>query len=146
MHRLQLKKKKEKLLIFFRRLGSLYNLSFTGHEILADKIIGLDSRRRKLLIVEESHNKYDANIIDLYQVKACKVKQTYLDVNAGEFKKNKIEEYLSAVALQLDFKNGATPIVLSFYKNISNSLQDIKELANKIKQWETVLSKMLPVG
>jgi hypothetical protein len=146
MYRLQLKKKKEKLLVFFRRLGSLYNLSFTGQEVLHDKIIGLDGWRRKLLIVEENHNRYDSSIIDLYQVAACKVKKTYSAINAGDFEKNKVEEYLNAVALQFDFKNGNTPVVLSFYKNISNSVQDIKELATKTKQWEAVLSKMLPVG
>ena len=67
MHHLELKKKKEKLFVFFSKLGSLYNLSFTGQEILRDKIIGLDGPRRKLLIVEESLNKYNSIIIDLYE-------------------------------------------------------------------------------
>jgi hypothetical protein len=143
MYRLQLKKKKEKLLVFFRRLASLYNLSFTVQEILHDKIIGLDRRRRKLLIVEENHNKYDSNVIDLYEVKACKVKRTYSAINARDFKKNKIEEYLNTIALQFEFKNGNTPVVLAFHKNMTNSVHGIKKVEMKTKHWEAMLSKML---
>jgi hypothetical protein len=48
------------------------------------------------------------------------------------------------IALQFDFKNGKAPVVLAFYKNITNSVHDIKELETKTKRWEAILSKMLP--
>jgi hypothetical protein len=143
MHQLQLKKKKEKLFVFFNKLGSLYHLSFTGQEILRDKIIGLDGARKKLLVVEDSLNKYNSIIIDLYEVCACKVKKIYSAINAGDLKNNTVEKYLTIMALQLDFKNGNSPVALTFYKNMTDSVHDIKRLEIKTKHWETMVSKML---
>jgi hypothetical protein len=143
MHHLQLKKKKEKLFVFFSKLGSLYNLSFTGHEILRDKIIGLDGPRRKLLIVEESLNKYNPLIIDLYEVCACTVKKIYSAINVGDLKNNTIEKYLITMALHFDFRNGNPPVMLPFYKNMTDSMHDIKRLETRTKHWERMLSKTL---
>lgn len=147
MHHLQLRKKKEKLLVFFSKLGSLYNLSFTGQEVLRNKIIGIDVPRRKLLIVEETLTKYNSIIIDLYGVCACKVKKTYSAIKSGDLRKNKIEKYLTTMALQFHFKNGNPPLAIIFHsKNMRNSISDIKKLENKTKRWEAMLSKMLPSG
>jgi hypothetical protein len=145
MHYTNLKKKIEQLLIFFRRLGSLHNLSFTNLEILRDKIIGLDARRRKLLIVQDNNHKYDSKIIDLYEVSTCRVKKIYSSVDSVSFKKNKIGEYLSAIAIEFDFKNGGTPVALVFYKDMNYPVNEMAELEYKTKNMEMTLSKMLSV-
>src|SRR5262245_47696349 len=79
------KKSTENMLVFFSRLGATYNLSFTGQEILRDKIIGLDGLRRKLLVVEQQDKKYNSQIIDLYEVETCKMKKIYAAINSDGF-------------------------------------------------------------
>lgn len=143
MHHKTLKKQEEQMLVLFSRLGSLYYLSFTSQEILHNKIIGLDGLRRKILIIEDHNHRYDFRFIDLYEVSACKVKKIYNDINAAGFKENKLEEYLNAIALEFDFKNGSTPVALEFYKGITHNVYEKSELETKAKQWEVMLSKML---
>jgi len=145
MHYTDLKKKIEQLLIFFRRLGSLHNLSFTDPEILRDKIIGLDIRRRKLLIVQDNNGKYDSTIIDLYEVSTCKVKKMYSSIDFVSFKKNKIREYLSTIAIEFVFKNGGTPVALVFCKDMNYPVNEMTELEYKAKNLEMMLSKILSV-
>ncbi len=140
----QIKKKKEQLLVFFRRLGSLYYLSFTNHEILHNKIIGLDEFRKKILIVEDNNHRYDSRFINLCEVKTCRIKKVYSAINAQDFTKNKLEKYLDAIALEFDFKNGNTPFVLKLYKDAVHNFYGMAEVENKIKRWEGMLSKMLP--
>ena len=143
MHYATLKNKIEQSLIFFRRLGSLHNFSFTNQQILRDKIIGLDERRKKLLIVEDNNDKYHSKIINLYELKACKVKKIYNAIHSVSFKKNRIEEYLNTIILQFDFKNNNTPFALVFYKDLNYSTHEMTELEYKTKYLETALSKML---
>jgi len=87
MNKVESKKRKEKMLVFFSNLGAAYNLSFTGQEIFSDKIIGLDGPRRKVLIEEENEKKYDSRFINLYEVHSCKVKKIYTEINGDDYKK-----------------------------------------------------------
>src|SRR5215831_20582139 len=101
----EIKMRKEKMIVFFDRIGDLYNLSFTGREILHNKVIGLDNVRRKLLVVEENINKYNSTLVDLYKVKTCSIKKIYNAINAGDLIKKKVEDFLHKIELHFDFKN-----------------------------------------
>ena len=37
------------------KLGSMFNLSFSSHELLDEKIFGVDGIKRKILVVEENN-------------------------------------------------------------------------------------------
>ena len=132
------------MLVFFSRLGATYNLSFTGQEILRDKIIGLDGLRRKVLVVEQQDKKYNSQIIDLYEVETCKMKKIYTAINSDGFKIDRIDDYLNCIALEFDFKTGKDSVAVLFYKDESHSVYEIAELETKTKHWEAMLSKMLP--
>jgi hypothetical protein len=144
MHNHQSKKGREKLLVFFSNMGAAYNLSFTGQEILYDKIIGLDEPRKKLLVVEENERKYDVCIINLYEVNSCKMKKNYTDMRRSDDKRDGLEDYLNSIALEFSFKNGKAPVAVSFYKIENHSVYQVPELEMKIKHWESTLSKILP--
>lgn len=144
MHHLKMKKKTEQMLVFFKRLGSLYYLSFTSHEILRNKIIGLDKLRKKILIIEDANYRYDSKFIDLCEVKACKLKKVYSSIQAEDFKSNKLEKYLSTIALEFNFKTENTPFAFEFYRDTTHSVYEMAELESKARQWETMLSKILP--
>jgi len=132
------------MLSFFKVAGTAHNLSFTGQEILRDKVIGLDGPKRKLLIVEENTEEYDTRIIYLDEVVACKVKKVYAAINSHEYKKNRPEEYLKSIALEFEFNTGGVPVMVLFYKNSVNSIYEIPELEARARHWATTLSKMLP--
>jgi hypothetical protein len=146
MYQHNLKKQEEQMLIVFNRLSSLYYLSFTSRDIFHNKIIGLDGLRRKILIIEDCDQRYDFRFIDLCEVKTCKLKKTYNSVNGNDSKKNILEEYLKVITLQFNFKSESPPVALEFYRNITNSIFNMAELEHKAKQWEALVSKMLPLA
>jgi len=137
--------RKEKLLAFFNRLGGLYNLSFTGKEILRNKIIGLDYLRKKLLVVEENSDKYKSTVIDLYKVKSCRTRKIYNPINAGDLIKKKVEDFLHKIELSFHFKNENDPFTVQFYSSIANNTHEQKKLEYRTKYWERMLSKMINV-
>lgn len=144
MNNYQLKKDNEKMLVFFSNLGAIYNLSFTGQEILQDKIIGLDGPRKKILVVEQQHKKYHSHLIDLYEVRSCKVKKMYTAIDSSGYEKNKLEDHLHSISLDFDFKTEKDPVAVFFYRYGSDSLFEMNNLEHKTKHWEAMLSKMLP--
>ena len=144
MHNKHIKARSNSMLSFFKTAGTAHNLSFTGQEILRDKVLGLDGLKRKLLIVEEKAEEYDTRIIYLDDVSACKVKKTYAAINSHEYRKNRPEEYLKSIALEFEFDTGETTVMILFYKNSVNSIYEIHELEARARHWATMLSKMLP--
>jgi hypothetical protein len=144
MHNKQIQARNNSILSFFKIAGTAHNLSFTGQEILRDKVIGLDGPHRKLLTVEENAGEYDTRVIYLDEVRACKVKKVYAAINSHEYKKNRPEEYLKSIALEFEFHTEGAPVLFLFYKNSANSIYEIPELEARAKHWAATLSKMLP--
>lgn len=129
--------KTEKLLRRFSELGTEYNLSFTGQEVLRNRIIGVDGLKGKVLFLEHSHTDPVYFIIDLIDVKGCRVSKRYGSSNAGN-----AEVYLHTIALEFDFIKGSHIVALPFYNHVSDSIQDATAMEAKAKSWEAVLSKM----
>ena len=143
MHNHQIKKRKNSILFFFKNIGAVHDLSFTGQEILRDKVLGLDGPKRKVLIVEEKSGEFDAQMIDLLDVSSCKVKKIYSAIHSNEYRKNRPEDYLKSIAIEFGFRSGKAPVSVFFYKNEQNSVYEIPELEARTKRWETMLSSML---
>lgn len=123
-------------------LGSKFNMSFSSHEVLGNKIMGLDGINKKLLVLEQTDGQNHSYIIDLDEVKAMSVKKIYSSIKAGELKKNRIEEFLKIIQLQFEFGNGKEDIVLPFYESEIDSIYDLPGLERKIMNWQLILSKM----
>jgi len=123
-------------------LGSKFNMSFSSHEVLGNKIMGLDGINKKLLILEQTNDQSHSYIIDLDEAKAITVKKIYSSIKAGELKKRRIEEFLKTIQLQFEFGNGKEDIVLPFYESEIDNSYDLPRLERKIKNWQMVLSKM----
>ena len=131
------------MLSFFKKVALVHNLSFTAQEIFRDLVLALDGPKRKLLIVEEKNKNYDTRIIDLSDVNTCKVKKTYAAIDINAYKRNKPEEYLSSISIELELRTNLSPFVIFFYRSDSNSIYEIKELETRARNWEVLLSKML---
>ena len=144
MHNYQLKARESSMLSFFKKVALVHNFSFTGQEVMRDTVIGLDGPKRKVLIVEEKKKNFDSHIIDLDEVASCKVKKVYAAIDINGYKQNRPEEYLRSIALEFEFRTNRGPVVAFFYRPETNSLYEIKELETRVRNWETMLSKMLP--
>lgn len=142
MHNTQIKQRKNSILFFFRNAGAAHNLSFTGQEILQDKVIGLDGPKRKLLIAEERSEEYEAQVIDLDDVRICKIKKVYAAINSHEYRKNRPEDYLRTIALEFEFKAGGPSRLVPFFKSELNSVYEIPELETRARNWATILSDL----
>ena len=123
-------------------LGSKFSMSFSSHEVLGNKIMGLDGINKKLLVLEQTDGQSQSYIIDLDEAKAISVRKIYSSIKAGELKKRRIEAFLKTIQLQFEFGNGKEDIVLPFYESKIDSIYDLPGLERKIKNWQMILSKM----
>lgn len=138
------KAKKMKQFLYLSEQGTKNDLRFSSQEVIGNKIIALDGRKRTLLLLEERDGRKLHHTIDLEEVESCTLKKIYNRINAGDLKRKKVEEFLSTIALQFDFKNKKQrPVVLNFYDRGTNYITELKPLEAKAKGWQTVLSKLL---
>ena len=128
--------------LYLSKWGSAFNLSFSSHEILSNKIIGLDGIKRKILVAEKNNESGRPYIIELTKVTAITVKKIYNSIKAGALKTRRIEEFLESILLQFEYANEKDAIVLPFYERKLNEIQDLRELEKKARNWQTILSKI----
>jgi len=124
------------------KLGSAFNLSFSSHDILSNKIIGLDGIKRKLLVAEKNNELARPYIIELANVNAITVKKIYNSIKAGELKARPIDEFLESIILQFEYGNEKDSIVLPFYERKINEIHDLPSLERKARIWQLILSKL----
>jgi hypothetical protein len=141
IHNNHKRKTMNSILKHFSQLGTENNLSFSSQEVLNHSILGLDGVNRKILVVTKEDEEYSSFIIDLNKVKNCTVKKVYGTIKSGDLKNNKLEQYLEKMVLHFEL-HGNLPVEIDFYKNSINHIFETKELENKARHWESILSKM----
>lgn len=124
------------------KLGSMFNLSFSSHELLGEKIFGVDGIKRKVLVVEEKNGSSSSYIIELDKVKSVSVKTVYDSIKPDDLRKKRLEEFLKTMQLQFEFEDGRDAVTLPFFENKKNSLADLPSLERKTKNWKMIFSKM----
>ncbi|WP_149697773.1 hypothetical protein [Chitinophaga sp. CF418] len=137
----------KRLLDYFSRLGSKYNLSFSSQEVLMNCIIGLDGVQRKLLVLNGINSgALTEHVIDLNQVSNCSVKKQYGHIHVNGLKQRKLEQYLENMTLHFKFMVEKQPADIQFFKQAENNISELSDLENKAEKWKVILSKMLPVS
>lgn len=124
-------------------LGSRLNLSFSSHDVIGDKIIGLDGMKKKLLIAQKNNVLNQSRIIELDEVKAISIKKVYNGIIAGALRKRSIGEFLKTMVIQFELKHKNELIILPFYESVINKLYDLTGLERKARNWQLMLSKMI---
>jgi hypothetical protein len=122
-------------------LGSKYNLSFSSHLAVGNKIIALDGSKRSLLIWDTGKEPDAAHIVELDKVTAVTIKKKYGSIASGELKYKSVEQFLQTIELQFEYANNE-PIALPFYNRITDSASDLKMLERNAKNWQMILSRM----
>jgi len=124
------------------KLGSMFNLSFSSHELLDEKIFGVDGIKRKILVVEENNGSNSSYIIELDKVKSISMKTVYDSIKPDELRKRRLDEFLKTIHLQFEFNDGRDAVALPFFENKKNDIADLPLLERKTKNWKMIFSKM----
>ncbi len=124
------------------KLGSVFNLSFSSHEMLDEKIFGVDGIKRKILVVEEKNGSNSSYIIELDNVKSISVKTVYDSIKPNDLTNKRLGEFLKTMHLQFEFKDGRDVVALPFFENKKNNIGDLPVLERKTKNWKVMFSKM----
>lgn len=122
------------------QLGSKLNLTFSSQMSIAGKTIALDGLKRKLLVLDDGSRHY---VIHLDDVKNISVKKTYTSIKPGELDKKRFDEFLQAILLYFEYRDGGRPVTLPFYERGNNSLHDLPMLERNARNWQMILSKMI---
>ena len=93
----------------------MFNLSFSSHELLDEKIFGFDGIKRKILVVEEKNGSSFSYIIELDKVKSISVKTVYDSIRPNDLTNKRLEEFLKSMHLQFEFKDGSDMVALPFF-------------------------------
>jgi uncharacterized pyridoxamine 5'-phosphate oxidase family protein len=137
----------KRLLDYFSRLGSKYNLTFSSQEVLRNCIVGLDGIQRKVLVLSGTNNgPLSEQIIDLNLVSQCSVKKQYGHIAVNGLRKRKLDHYLEKMSLNFKFLTEEQPANIQFYGHTDNHISELPALEHKVEKWKVVLSKMLPVS
>lgn len=132
------------LLERFSRLAMQHNLSFSSQEILENAIIGVDGIQRKVLFISRSGSeKYESILVDLHDVKSCSVRNVYRSVNVATGKEKKLEQLLDRIVIEFEKKYGGEPVQITFFQQMVNHFSLMKELEQKAKNWQSMLSKLI---
>ena len=120
----------------------MFNLTFSGHEMLNKKIFGLDGIKRKVLVLEENDGSNSSYIIELDKVKSISMKSVYDSIKPDELRKKRLEEFLKTIHLLFEFRDGRDTIALPFFESKRNNIEDLPVLEKKTKNWKMIFSKI----
>jgi phosphoenolpyruvate synthase/pyruvate phosphate dikinase len=130
---------------YFSRLGSKYNMAFSGQEILRDCIMGFDGIQKKLLVLSGiKKGPFREHIIDLNEAISCSVKKYYGRIDANGLRKKQLDQYLEKMVLQFGFRSKREPADILFYTRIYNDISELSVLEQKARKWRELLSKIFP--
>lgn len=144
MNKKNLFRKKPINLAFLKELEKFYNLSITFYEYLNNKLLAVDRKNRKLIVVENQRIVPSYQIIYLDEVSNCAIKKTYGNIRAGELSKHKVEDFINRIALKLCFKGKPKAMEIPLYEKNENASADIHASEIKGKEWELIVSELIP--
>ncbi len=121
------------------KLGSRFELSFSSHMVIGNKLIALDGIKKSLLVLESNNESY---IIDLNKIAAVVVIKTYSSIRPGELNYKGIEEFINTIELQFEYSNKKGTVCLPFYNRGGDGPQNLPRLARNAKNWQMILSKL----
>jgi hypothetical protein len=129
------------ILKHFSQLGANNALNFSSQEVLHNCVLGIDGINRKIMVVTKDESVYSSFIMSLDEIKSSTVKKIYGTIKVGDLKKHKLEQYLEKVILHFEL-HGKPSVEIIFYQNSNNHIYEARELEQKAKHWEAILSKM----
>lgn len=133
------------LLEYLNKLGTEHNLDFSVQEILKHCIIGLDEKKKKVLIVNNNPDNLPGYyIIDLNEVSRSSVKKYYGRIKVNGLVSRGLNQYLEKMDLQIEFLSEKQPADILIYKQIDNDIRELPKLEFKARKWMELISRISP--
>jgi len=122
-------------------LGSKHGLSFSGQEFLERLAIALDGRSGKMLVLDlKGKGGVQSQVIDLDEVKNCRLKVDYGDVN---FRQQKAALRPEKISLCLELGHSKKVEEIEFYNSMQDGYDAMEPLNKKARHWEMMLSPLV---
>ena len=134
---------KSKLLLKFRKLGLQLNLVFSNCELLGDILMGLDLKKRKLVIADKKGNINWRHTIELADLRTISVRKVYRSIRAGELSLRNVADFIHSIHVRLDFRNGEEAIVLPVYADREAENEHILKIERKLGRWHSMVSRSI---
>lgn len=136
-------KKRRKLLLDLKIVAAHLRLRLSSFAVLTQAAIALDRGKKRLVVMNESDHPY-FKTIDLDNVEDCAVKVEYRSINAGDLQDKNIDDFIESVQLHIAHSDPAKSVKVAFYNARLNTIQELKDLAEKAKAWRDKLCEMVP--
>ncbi|MFL5788980.1 MAG: hypothetical protein ACJ748_13055 [Flavisolibacter sp.] len=126
----KIRKKELGIVNTYDRLVREYKLIIEQYDTINHKLIGLDRKNKKLLIIDHSDNNRQEVCVPLLQISNCKIVQV----------RNEAERCIKSIYLELLNKRNPTDKVrLSFYDEEQDKLRELPALARKALHWKNTV-------
>ena len=129
-------KKGENLLNIFEQAADVFNLKLAKQLVLEGRAFGYDKINRKLLFVAHHDARKDKYHVNLDEIRNCVVVKSYGPLE----NRVKLGTDIKMVALQLNYKSGASPVQLPFYIKAIDLESELHERIAQARRWEAMLS------
>jgi hypothetical protein len=127
--------KDKKALKFLKSLGLRHSISLDHFELSSSLLLGLDSKTKKLLIVEPQNN-MQYNLVDLHHVESSKISKVGHQEMTGKTRK----ETITHVSLELITNNPKEKVSeIVFYDEDDNSSFNPETQMMIAKRWEELI-------
>lgn len=121
-------------------LGTKFDLAFSSHMVIGNKLLALDGIKKSLLVLETNNESY---IIELNKIVSVSVKKIYSSIGPGALNNIEKEEFLNTIELQFEYSNKEGTVCLPFYNCKKDDPQNLPRLERNAKNWQMILSKMV---
>ncbi len=132
-------KKGENLLNIFEQAAGVFKFKVARQLVLEGRALGYDKINRKLLFVAHHDTRKDKYYINLDEIRNCVVVKSYGPLED----RVKLGTDIKMVALQLNYKSGASPVQLPFFIKSIDLESELQERITQARRWEAMLSTEL---
>lgn len=122
----QRKKQQRELATAYDRLVKKHKLFVEHTDLLSDKIIGIDKRKKMLLLIDHSAGTKQEFCIPLQDIAATKIVE----------KKGEQKEGIKAVLLELKHTRNNIRTRFCFFDEKQNDLSELKSLSRRAIHWK----------
>lgn len=126
----RVRKRKEDVLDAYDRLVREMKMSVEHHDTLNNRIIGLDRRNRRLLLIDHNGKEKQELSVALHQVRSCAILH----------QKDELNKFIISVILELRFKDeNISAVRFYFYNDKHDPERDLLPLARKADKWKNLI-------
>ena len=143
--KIRVSKKGKKIRRIWIALGRKFNLTFSRYMSIGNKFLGLDGRKRTLLVAENTSST-DPELIDLNKLKSFSVTKKYESIKAGQLSKRKFDEFLQFIHLRFEY-NDQKISVIPFYEKGKDDIRNVRKMDRALRKVQEVISTLInPTG